>query len=78
MEEITGSHVRLTGSPEEVEKSKGTKREPESVKRALDRKRGKLSREKPIINKRLHAPSYSVKCIPTDAQVLEYIIQRLV
>lgn len=61
---------------EKSKRGKSTKKEPESDKRALDRERGKLSKEKPIINKGLHALSYSMKDIPTDAQVLEYIIQR--
>lgn len=60
----------------EDQRDETAKREPESDKRVLDRERGKLSREKPLINKGLYTLSYSTKHIPTDAQVLEYIIQR--
>lgn len=66
----------LTGGSGEEQRDESTKRELKSGKRPLDRERGKLSKEKPIINQGLHAQSYSMKCIPTDAQVLEYIIQR--
>lgn len=73
---MSGWLVHQRKSREEEQRDESTKRELESDKRVLDRERGKLSREKPVISKGLHTLSYSKKCIPTDAQVLEYIIQR--